>query len=120
MKRYTFLFSIIVCVALCSSAAAQNGIPIGPAGTYSTTPTLSPYLDLFRSSSSPLPNYQQFVRPQLQLRQTLQLQNRALQQQERAIRSLGRRSQTLASPSGITKRAGTFLNYSRFYPTLQR
>jgi len=93
----------------------------GPGSYYSTTPTLSPYLDLLRNDGGVLPNYQQFVRPRLQLRSNLAQQAQAIERQRRAINTLNRRTLNTSRPTGATTgvRSG-FLQYSTFYPALNR
>jgi hypothetical protein len=97
--------------------AQAQGTAVGPAP--GATPTLSPYLGLLRSRSGVLPNYQQFVRPQIQLRSTLSRQQRAIDLQSRSIRAVDRRVSTLRDPRDSTTgvRSG-FRQYSTFYPAL--
>ena len=52
------------------------------------TPTVSPYLDLFRFNTGVLPNYQTFVQPQQRAQEYRQAQQWQNQQQARAIRQL--------------------------------
>lgn len=103
-----------------SSNASAQGVTLGPTGRYSTTPTLSPYLDLLRSGGGALPNYQQFVRPRLRLRNELVNQSREIARQNREIQVLNQRSRrpdTVPSGTGTPSR---FLDYSSFYPLLSR
>ncbi|WP_149498591.1 hypothetical protein [Roseiconus lacunae] len=109
--------AFILVAVFFSPAIVQSQSPLG---TYTRTPTLSPYLDLLRTDSGVLPNYQQFVRPRLQLQQQLQSQAQQLDRQSRAIRSINQR---VTQPTVRGTETGTstrFLNYSTFYPGLQR
>ncbi|MEO1525483.1 MAG: hypothetical protein AAFX06_08600 [Planctomycetota bacterium] len=115
--RWTILFTLMLLFS--SASQAQTGIQLGPAGIPST-PTLSPYLGLLRTDSGPLPNYQQFVRPRLQLRRQLTQQSQAIERQNRTLRSLNQQLNrpTPRAANGM-QRAARFLDYSTFYPTLQ-
>ena len=85
------------------------------------TQRFSPYLGLLRTDGGPLPNYFQFVRPQTQLENALQQQQRAIQRESQRIRNVNRRIDTIeqqggALPTGLN--AG-FMRYSHFYPALR-
>ncbi|WP_145301985.1 hypothetical protein [Crateriforma conspicua] len=100
-----------------ASTGAICGQGIG--SSYPRSPTLSPYLDLLRNDGGVLPNYQQFVRPKIQLRAQIERQNYEIQRQRRAIRSLDRRVSTPQAPGNLTTGVrASFLRYSTFYPSL--
>ena len=103
----------------CTANANAQGISVGPAP--GTTQTFSPYLGLLRTGGGILPNYQQFVRPRLQLQDTLNRQQQAIRLQAGQLRATQRRVSTLKDPSALTTgvRSG-FLQYSTFYPSLQQ
>ena len=118
-SRSRSLGMLAVAVGLClievRSAEAQQ--PIGRTMALPTAPTLSPYLDLLRRDSGVLPNFQQFVRPQLRLTQRLQAQSQSIQRQQQAINLVNRRVNTLQqTPQQATTGVQTgFLQYSTFY-----
>ncbi len=87
-------------------------------------PTISPYLNLLRNDSGPLPNYYSLVRPQLNQQS---FDNRILsttRAQELQVRKLN--EVTDAAAAGPTGTGGTFGNLSQFrnrshfYPAKQR
>lgn len=91
--------------------------------TFPPSPTLSPYLGLLRRGDGVLPNYHQFVRPQLQVRRSLAAQNRSLQLQRAGLTSLNRRLnafQSQASRPAATGSSAGFFRYSHFYPALSQ
>ncbi len=105
-------------------ALAQG--PLAPAGSpraypYSSRPTLSPYLDYFRTPLGPLDNYHEFVRPRVQLQQQLQQQESQLRRQTQGLHELReqimapQRTDTVA-PTGTGAR---FFHHSHFYPSLR-
>lgn len=93
--------------------------PRAARGRYTPSPTLSPYLDYFRTPEGPLDSYHQFVRPQIQLGQILRQQEADSDMQAQRIQRLdsqldqARRTGTLA-PTGV---GAAYFNYSHFYPT---
>lgn len=119
-SKYILLIALSAAMFLAtgSTPAHAQGISVGPAP--GTTQTFSPYLGLLRSGGGILPNYQQFVRPRLQLQDTLNRQQQALKLQANELQATQRRVSTLRDPSGLTTgvRSG-FLQYSTFYPGLQ-
>ena len=111
---------LLFTTAINDSVFAQQGGGYGPTGGISRTPTLSPYLDLFRINGGVLPNYQQFVQPQLRIRRALENQTRINRRQSQAINAL---SAPAFSPSPIQRsqqRRPGFMNYRGFYPQLNR
>jgi len=106
-------FGFATCIAAPQPTIAQGIDPFGPYGA----PTLSPYLDLLRQDGGVLPNYQQFVRPQLRLRRALRSQQSAIERQRREIGQL-RRSPPRTRPGFTTGVRAGFLQYGRFYPGL--
>lgn len=88
MKGWIVCLAAVVCGSLWTSEASAQGYSnygnyrnyrpgvarwTGSAGRI--RPTLSPYLDLYRNGQGAMPNYHQFVRPQLRLQQILDQQN---------------------------------------------
>jgi hypothetical protein len=115
--------------AISQTARPRIGLGVGtssPAGKpfsgYTPSPTISPYLNLFREDfdgSSDF-NYQTLVRPMLQ-------QQQINQQVERQAMEMARRMQSMAaqsdfSPQGSTTQFPTghqtvFMYYGHYYPT---
>ncbi len=83
-----------------------------------STPTLSPWLNLYNKNAGPIDNYHNYVRPQMQLRDTLQQQENQIGQQGSTIRSLGQQVTRMGetgnkmAPTGIGSR---YMNLSHFY-----
>ena len=97
-------------------AAGQAQIRSG--GTTSlTSPRISPYMQYFRHDKTPLDNYHQFVRPEMELRAQLnqgQQDVQALQRSsQKTINLLEQQEKTSVRSTG---RGGAFLNYMHYYP----
>ena len=107
-----FLTLVIVGGAIFSqSATAQN--PYAP-----QSPVISPWMGLWNRNTGPLDNYHNFVVPQMELNQTLQMQNAALNRQALGLQMLnGQLGQPFGSQYGMvpTGQSATFMNYSHFY-----
>ncbi|MFO0911789.1 MAG: hypothetical protein U0795_02425 [Pirellulales bacterium] len=85
-------------------------------GTWTPRPTLSPYLDYFRTDTGLLPQYQQFVRPKMQLRDELVRQNGQLVQQQQQISNVGRNlSRFVEQGTRPTGSRSVFGNHSHYY-----
>ena len=70
------------------SAAGQR--PFKPYSNVTTTPTVSPYLNLFRDEAEgAIPNYHAFVQPQLQQQEIVRQQRRELDRLQRQVRQAG-------------------------------
>ncbi len=96
----------------CQTATAQI-----PAYT-PQTPTISPWMGLWRQDTGVLDNYHTFVRPQTELNATLQMQNAALNRQAAGLQYLNNElMQPQISPSGMTPtgQGATFMSYSHYY-----
>jgi hypothetical protein len=102
-----------------SDATAQYPLPRRP---ITSTPTISPYLDLLAEPRGPLPNYFQLVRPRQQLRNALQRQEIAIQRQQQTLQTLDRRLDSSLRLGGVapTGVQGGYVDYSHFYPGLSR
>lgn len=87
--------------------------------SYYRPPTLSPYLDYFRPPQGLFDNYHEFVRPKINLRNTLEQQDTQLRAQAQELRKMNnqwnraRQTGTLA-PTGT---GAGFFNYSHFFQT---
>ncbi len=88
------------------------------------TPTISPYLNLLRQDTGPVPNYYSLVRPQLQQQAVndqqqgfnqRQQQTNLLQQQEITAVNKGL-VELRPAPIRATGTAGGFMNRSHYYP----
>ena len=111
------VLTLVFAIAFSGQARAQ-GVGFGPSSQFAPTPTLSPYLDLLRTNTGPLPNYQQFVRPRIQLRRTLVQQANQINR-FRTAPSTSRID--AADPRRLTTGVRTrFLHYSTFYPALEQ
>ena len=88
-----------------------------------STPTVSPYLNLFQNNrnggpvSRALPNYYSLVRPQLQQNRINNNQQQLIQQQNTVIDQLQQNVQVLQQQPGsvVTGHNSWFLNTSRYY-----
>lgn len=121
-------FARLAAAALCVIALSATLAEAGPYRSYGSygppriRPGLSPYLDLFRQDTGALPNYYQFVRPQVRL------QNIVTQQYNTSM-ILGTRTTRLEqditgefrtrSSAAPTGNYGGFQNYSHFYSRRQ-
>ena len=112
---------VVVAVLAGRSAEAQRGHQYRQ-----QTPTLSPYLNLYRTDSGAVDNYNNFVRPEIDLRDTLRNQQDAIQRQDVTQQQQGtalqryqrnaRGRQGRAFGVGPTGSAATFMNYMHYYP----
>jgi hypothetical protein len=96
-----------------------GGVARGQQRPYYQSPTLSPYLNLYRRDSGVLDNYHTFVRPQLELYRTLGRQDAALQRHGTDSYQLGQEASEyerteVAYPTGT---GSSLMNYLHFYPT---
>ncbi len=80
-------------------------------------PPMSDWLNLERRDTGLLDSYNANVRPQQQLRQTLNRQQAAIQRQNAGMRSLGQRLSAFERPQRVraTGTGSTFMNYSHYY-----
>jgi hypothetical protein len=87
---------------------------------YQTTPTMSPWLNLYRRDTGPLDNYHTFVRPQMELQQTLTRQDDVNQRQSDRIAGLSQRVTQMQDkpagprPTGSATGSG-FMHFSHYY-----
>ena len=111
----TAIVLMIAGTGVASTASAQDPYtPYRPA-----TPTISPWLNMFRRDPGPLDNYHTFVQPRIQAQQTLRQQEAAIQRNQAAIGSVNEQltqieaqRETSIRPTGS---ASTFMNYSHYY-----
>lgn len=77
---------------------------------------ISPWMNIFQRQPGPLDNYHSYVRPEFQLRNTLGLQNAALQQQAAGLQAVGQNQQ--AGQIAATGTGSVYMNLSHYYPAL--
>jgi hypothetical protein len=106
-------------LALLTMGAAQGSSALAQAmGQYQARPTLSPWMNLFQRNAGPVDNYHTYVRPQMQLRDTLHQQNMQLQQQTAGLEAVGQQITELQQPQPVARPTGTgsvFMDYSHYY-----
>jgi hypothetical protein len=115
MAKVILLPVFVIAVMASQQALAQ----VPPIRYQPSRPTISPYLNLLRQYTGPLPNYHSLVRPQIQQLNNNQQQQYQLQQQRTAIQTnnqqLLRIGEAAAAPTGS---GAVFRNYSHYYPAL--
>ncbi len=81
--------------------------------SYATPPPLSPWLSLYRHDAGPMDPYHSFVRPELELRESMR-------KQDARIHSLGEEVTRYEETGGVppTGSGSVFMSYSHFYPGL--
>jgi hypothetical protein len=112
MRSNSFFLGLVLVVGGFASASPALAQP----RYYPPNGPISPWMNLFQRQPGPLDNYHSYVRPELQLRNTLGLQNTALQQQAAGLRLLGEGQQAGQIPA--TGTASVFMNFSHYYPTM--
>ena len=81
-------------------------------------PTISPWMGIFQRNTGAMDNYNTFVRPQMELNRTLQMQGSALDRQEMGLQDL---NYEMMQPQGNrstmmpTGQGATFMNFSHYY-----
>jgi hypothetical protein len=115
-----FLCCLIVLGVVAALPAAQEARAQGvPGGGYQPTqPTFSPWMSLYQHNSGPLDNYHTFVRPQMQLQDTLRQQRTILQDQGEGIQELSGKMNAVQqgrSPAHPTGAGSVFMDYSHYY-----
>jgi len=102
----------IAALVFCRRGSAQD-IPL-------SRPAISPYLNLYRTDSGVVDNYNAYVRPRLELHSLLERQQRILRRQSANIFSLQRNAW---GPAGRGEQAvgsaSIFMNYSHYFPSPQ-
>jgi hypothetical protein len=82
------------------------------------TPALSPWFNLYNKQGGPVDNYNMYVRPDMQLRNTLQTQQLDIQRQSAGTSRLGEPVSQLEANRATIQPAGApagFLNHGRFF-----
>ena len=124
MKRLPFVLVFVLVCALVSCLRPAHGQGYSSRYSSLSRPTLSPWLNLYRRDPGPVGPYLSYVRPEQELRRTLQgqeaglrRQSAGLQRQETGVLSLQRRV-TQLERGGVMAPTGTgsvFMNYSHYY-----
>jgi hypothetical protein len=99
-------------VLLLADSALAQGTDFGP------YPTLSPWFNLYQKNNGPLDNYHMFVRPRIDLNDSLQRHQAAIQRNSAGLNSLDQDlTQLQEHASGVrpTGSASVFMNYSHYY-----
>ncbi len=95
----------------------------GQATDFGSRPTLSPWFGLYQKNGGPIDNYHTFVRPRVDLNDTLQRQQADIQRNEAGVNSLGQDMTQLQEehagvrPTGSATEYVRYMNYSHYYPT---
>jgi hypothetical protein len=114
MRRLHWIFAVISAGAILGpTTECRSQTPYQP-----TTPTISPWINLFQSRPGPLGNYNSYVRPQMELQDTLQQQGAYIQQQGVGLQTLGRTLWQVEHTVRMrpTGSGSVFMNYSHYYP----
>ncbi len=113
--KYVLKFAIASLVAFLAVPCAAQGI--APLTRY-PTPALSPWFNLYNRQGGPVDNYNMFVQPEVQLRNTLQRQQFYNQRQTAASTTLGQQvSQLEEDRLGVqpTGAPSGFMNAGRYF-----
>ena len=116
---------IAVTVLMVAGCMFSDGRLAGAQGVSSgyrpATPTLSPWLNLYHRNgeAGPLDPYHQFVRPELDLRETLRQQDLTNQRQGAEVSKVGEQvtqmEQDRLTPIRPTGTGSVFMSYSHYY-----
>ena len=81
-------------------------------------PTISPYLQYSRPGIGVVNNYYNFVRPRVQLRSSLRMQERQIDRLNREVQQQARTASQIrdsgVAPTGINSR---YMNFLHYYPS---
>lgn len=111
-------FNTLLLVVILSGGAGFSRSAVAQSTYTPQRPTVSPWLGLWQNNSGALDNYHTFVRPQMELNNTLQMQNAALRRQEVGLQNLNNEAvQPLGTATGMlpTGQGATFMSYSHYY-----
>ena len=126
MSKWVALVLYVVALAVgsdpgrCLAQGAGGGRRAGPTRFQPSRPTISPYMNLFRRDTGPIPNYHLYVRP-IQRQQALNQQQQLLNvEQGMALQELQLGlNQVQRSATGSTGIGAGFRNFSHFYNGLR-
>ena len=97
MTRSRLTWVLLTVGAALSVAGSAHAQAVG--SLYS--PTLSPWFGLYQKNGGPVDNYHNFVLPQLQLQDTLQRQQAAIQRNDAGLNSLDQDVTQLHDHGGV-------------------
>jgi len=105
---------VLACVASLFACSAQAQ---GIRPSYRpSSPTLSPWLQLYNRNTGPLDNYHSYVRPRQEVYRTFRQQESVIQRQGEGLRNLGQQVMSIRQePIRSTGTGSTFMNYSHYY-----
>ncbi len=115
---------------LAGFVAVAAGMMVGPSlaeaqplvrRSWSPSPTLSPWLDLFRADLGVLDPYNSLVRPRLELQDRLRRQQLDLARQAAGLSAMRQQMIQASRPTTIrpTGAGSVFMDYSHYYPGFQ-
>ena len=111
-----WLLTLLVAHAVQAQAQTQYA----PSSYAPSTPPISPWMNLWQRNVGPFDNYNSVVGPELRLRDVIQQQNMAIQQNQEGIRTLGNQWENGPNaPKLPTGTGSVFMNYSHYYPGIQ-
>jgi hypothetical protein len=113
MLRFRVAATLLVVGWLAGSAQLASGQGNPPPSYRPSTPTFSPWMDLYQHSGV-LDNYHNYVRPQLRLRETLRNQENSIQSLGQYVYQPQSQKEGNAAPTGI---GAGFMSYSHYYPS---
>jgi hypothetical protein len=116
LQRWIAAAAVLCAVSVGVRAARGQGY--SGSGYQPSTPTFSPWLNLYQRNAGPLDNYHTFVRPERQLQDTLRQQASAIQRQGEGIRGLTGQVNDLRegrSPAHPTGAGSVFMDYGHYY-----
>lgn len=120
---------IVFRVALIVAAVVASPGTTGAQQRYQSpySPSISPYLDYFRTDPGVVSPYHQYVRPRQALDQRLREQQVGIGRVERQVgqlqmelRSSGAQDMIAPSPIAPTGRVPTHMNYLHYYPGVRQ
>ena len=113
LTRRVFCLLAAICTTVSSSPLLAQGIP----RYRPSRPTVSPYINLLRRDSGPLPNYYTYVRPLQDQAAINQQQATLIRQNQMSLNNV--QGQVLRMQESTVRSTGTgggFMNYSHYYP----
>jgi hypothetical protein len=106
-------FACAGALVLASLSASASYAQRPPQRYQPSRPTVSPYLNLFRNNSGPLPNYYSLVRPQLYQQSYNEQQQYQQTQQAAALNALQTQVQQQQAPVTQTGKASGYMMFRR-------
>ena len=118
MKRSQVILTLVIASAVFLTAfpaSAQGRRPYSP--YQPARPTISPWFNLYRQDGGVLDNYHTFVRPEIQLRNTLRQQEYNISRQGMDIQAMRQNMSGVTRTLGMrpTGAGSRFMDYSHYY-----